>query len=59
MYANALVTAGVENAEVDITAPFNVSGTAALTGVMKAFEKATGKQISTEAKKKPPTRSFL
>lgn len=51
VYANALVTAGVENAEINITAPFNVSGTAALTGVMKAFEEATGKKISNEAKK--------
>lgn len=59
MYANALVTAGVENAEVNITAPFNVSGTAALTGVMKAFEKATGKKISTEAKKAANEELFV
>lgn len=51
MYANAMVTAGIEDAEVIATAPFKVSGTAALTGIMKAFEKASGKKLSQEAKK--------
>lgn len=51
MYANAMVTAGVENAKVIAAAPFNVSGTAALTGIMKAFEEATGEELSEEAKK--------
>lgn len=50
MYANALVTAGVENARVIAAAPFAVSGTAALTGIMKAFEEATGKELTEEAK---------
>lgn len=50
MLANALVTAGVENAKVIAAAPFAVSGTAALTGVMKAFEAASGKDIPKEAK---------
>ncbi len=48
-YANALVTAGVTNADVFAAAPFPVSGTAALTGVFKAYEEATGEQISEEA----------
>ena len=30
MYANAMVTAGIEDAKVIVAAPFNVSGTAAL-----------------------------
>ncbi|HHT65913.1 MAG: DUF1002 domain-containing protein [Caldicoprobacterales bacterium] len=50
MYANAMVTAGVENARVIAAAPFEVSGTAALTGIMKAFEEATGEELSEEAK---------
>ena len=51
MYANALVTAGVENAKVIAAAPFPVSGTGALTGILKAFEQATGEKISEEHKK--------
>jgi len=50
MYANAMVTAGVKDARVIAAAPFDVSGTAALTGIMKAFEKATGEELSEEAK---------
>ena len=51
MYANAMVTAGLENAKVVAAAPFEVSGTAALTGIMKAFELATGEKLSEDAKK--------
>ncbi len=51
MYANAMVTAGIEDAKVVAAAPFNVSGTAALTGIMKAFEEASGEELSDEAKK--------
>ena len=50
MYANAMVTAGIENARVVAAAPFNVSGTAALTGIMKAFEEAAGEELPEEAK---------
>ncbi|MGM9986928.1 MAG: DUF1002 domain-containing protein [Bacillaceae bacterium] len=38
MYRNALITAGVQDAIIDVTAPSPVSGTAALTGIMKAYE---------------------
>ena len=38
MYMNAMVTAGITDANVRIVAPFNVSGTAALTGIYKAYE---------------------
>lgn len=48
MFANALATAGVEDAEVYVTAPFKVSGTAGLTGLLKAFEVAAGTEISEE-----------
>ncbi|MDD3268075.1 MAG: DUF1002 domain-containing protein [Syntrophomonadaceae bacterium] len=50
MYANALATAGIENARVIVSAPFEVSGTAALTGIIKAFELASGKTIDEDAK---------
>lgn len=50
MYRNALVTAGVENADVKVAGPFKISGTAALVGVMKAYEEMTGKKISQKSK---------
>lgn len=50
MIQNALVTAGVKDAKVMVNAPFPVSGTAALTGVIKAFESATGEEIGDEEK---------
>ncbi|PEA56170.1 hypothetical protein CON64_01815 [Bacillus pseudomycoides] len=51
MYTNALITAGVKDANIYITAPFKVSGTAALTGLMKAYETAAKKEIPEEVKK--------
>ena len=51
MYRNALVTAGVKDAKVIAAAPFSVSGTGALTGILKAFEQATGKKIGNEQKR--------
>lgn len=50
IYANAMVTAGVKDADVYVTAPFEVSGTAGLTGILKAFEAAMGEEISEEQK---------
>ncbi|SDC32471.1 DUF1002 domain-containing protein [Shouchella lonarensis] len=50
MYANALITAGVVDAKIHVTAPFRVSGTAALTGLMKAYESAADKVIPEEQK---------
>ncbi|HEY4552958.1 MAG TPA: DUF1002 domain-containing protein [Bacillaceae bacterium] len=38
MYANALLTAGVENASVDVASPVKVSGHSALVGIYKAYE---------------------
>ncbi|KAB8137575.1 DUF1002 domain-containing protein [Gracilibacillus oryzae] len=37
MYANALLTAGIENALVEVASPFKVTGHSALAGVYKAF----------------------
>ncbi|RAK22240.1 uncharacterized protein YpuA (DUF1002 family) [Anoxybacillus vitaminiphilus] len=51
MYTNALITAGVKDAKIYITAPFPVSGTAALTGLMKAYEVSSDKIIPDEVKK--------
>ncbi|MBR3196115.1 MAG: DUF1002 domain-containing protein [Clostridia bacterium] len=50
MYKNALITAGITDADVMITAPFAVSGTAALTGIYKAYEDVTGTALQEEAK---------
>lgn len=50
MYLNAMITAGVKDAHVSITAPFDVSGTAALTGIIKAYETTTDTQIPEEQK---------
>lgn len=50
MYMNAMVTAGITDANVKIAAPFSVSGTAALTGIYKAYEDITGKNLSEAAK---------
>ena len=50
MYMNAMVTAGITDAKVQIAAPFNVSGTAALTGIYKAYEDITGEKLDEDAK---------
>ena len=50
MYMNALATAGITDARVMITAPFAVSGTAALTGIYRAYEDITGTTLSGLAK---------
>ena len=50
MYISALATAGITDARVIVAAPFSVSGTAALTGVYKAYEDITGETLDTEAK---------
>ncbi|MFD1019175.1 DUF1002 domain-containing protein [Thalassobacillus hwangdonensis] len=38
MYANALLTAGVEDAKVDVASPVKVTGHSALTGIYKAYD---------------------
>ena len=45
MYANALATAGVEDVNVVVAGPFNVSGTAALVGALKAYSEITGETV--------------
>lgn len=51
MIASTLSTAGVENANVVAAAPFPVSGTGALTGIIIGFEKSTGDTLTEEKKK--------
>jgi len=50
MYTNALITAGVKDAKIYITAPIVVSGTAALTGIIKAYEVSTDSAIPEDIK---------
>ncbi|WP_300260842.1 DUF1002 domain-containing protein [Clostridium sp.] len=50
MLSNALLTVGVNDADVIATAPFKVTGTSALAGIIQAFEKATGENIPVENK---------
>ena len=50
MLANALSTAGVSNCEAVAACPYEVSATGALTGVMMAYETASGKQLDSTKK---------
>jgi len=49
MYRNALITAGVTDADIKVVAPTPISGTAALIGALKAYEQMSGKPVSTTA----------
>lgn len=51
MIKNALITAGIKNANVKVSAPIKVSGTAALTGILKGFENSSGGSKIDEDKK--------
>lgn len=50
MYASALATAGVTDAEIAVAAPVKVSGTAALAGILKAYEGIMDTTLSEQAK---------
>lgn len=50
MYISALATAGITDARIIVAAPFEVSGTAALTGIYKAYEDMTGQKLDDIAK---------
>lgn len=45
MYKNALATAGIEDANVIVAGPFELSGTAALVGTFEAYQKMTGESL--------------
>ncbi|HET7628449.1 MAG TPA: DUF1002 domain-containing protein [Bacillales bacterium] len=51
MYANALMTAGIHDADIFVTAPFKVSGTAGLTGILKAYDVKTDLKLTEDQKK--------
>ena len=48
MYQNALATAGIEDAEIVVAGPYNISGTAAQVGAIKSYENMTGETVSQE-----------
>ena len=50
MIANALSTAGVTNCEAVAASPYEVSGTGALTGVIMAYESASGQKLDSTKK---------
>ncbi len=50
MFVNALVTSGIYDAKIIVASPFSVSGTAAMTGIYKAYEDITGEKIDEAAK---------
>ena len=49
MYTNALITAGLEDAEVYVAGPTSISGTSALIGAVKAYADITDTEIDEEA----------
>ncbi len=48
MYANAMLTAGIEDAIVEVAAPKPVTGHSALVGIYKAYEVKTGETLDIE-----------
>ncbi len=48
IYANAMLTAGIEDAIVEIAAPKPVTGHSALVGIYKAYEVTTGETLDIE-----------
>ena len=50
MIAATLATSGVKNCDVIAVCPFKVSGTGALTGVLMAYEQASGIQLDAQKK---------
>lgn len=50
MISSTLLTSGVENCNVVAASPIEVSGTGALTGIMMAYEKASGTKLSEDQK---------
>lgn len=48
VYASAMLTAGIEDALVEVAAPNPVTGHSALVGIYKAYEVSTGEKLDTE-----------
>lgn len=51
MLSNALVTSGITDATIIAGSPFPVTGTSALAGILKGFEKVKGEELSLKNKK--------
>ena len=49
MYKNALITAGITDADIIVAGPTPISGTAALVGALKAYSVMTGEEVSEES----------
>lgn len=49
MYRNALLTAGVKDADISVVGPTQISGTAALIGALKAYENMSGKDVTEQS----------
>ena len=49
MYRNALITAGVQDADIMVVGPTQISGTAGLIGALKAYEQMSGTNVSEQA----------
>ncbi|MCC8067345.1 MAG: DUF1002 domain-containing protein [Clostridiales bacterium] len=58
MIASTLSTSGVVNCDVLAAAPFEVSGTGALTGILMAYETASGETLD-EEKKETATQELV
>jgi uncharacterized protein YpuA (DUF1002 family) len=58
MIASTLTTAGVENCNVIAACPFEVSGTGALTGIIMAYETASGESLD-EGKKEAAMEELI
>lgn len=50
MFANALLTSGIVNATVNVSAPFVVTGESALAGILAGAEQIMGEELSEENK---------
>ena len=50
MFANALITSGILNCEVIVSAPFMVTGESALAGILAGAEEIMGESLSEENK---------
>lgn len=58
MIASTLTTSGIENCNVVAAAPIEVSGTGALTGIMMAYEEASGESLD-EGQKEAATEELV
>ena len=58
MIASTLTTSGVENCNVVAASPIEVSGTGALTGIMMAYETASGETLD-EGQKEAATKELV